>query len=311
MKPAAGILCAATVALAGHLVIAAPVPLKTVFLHNTFIDKYKDRALITDAALRVDFVPDDPHDIDKSGDDGDIHAAGRPGKEIGLQTVVEIVNARLVKSAMTDLQNHRGGKVLPVAGAWRLWLEHPSAKPQRQGATVHIDPKKTSNPDHVFEIHPLTRVGSQSILDESWQNIKGFTAYAADVAFPYYESDNARIIVNRGPAFTSVSGKKAKYNYAAFEVELLGAAHKLNDEGFWYLARVFGKSGKNLVKTPRRMIFVDGTDVATAAKPNAKLKVLGIPRFDLNRVAKESTAKPGADRPLVGAYEMIIVALIP
>ncbi len=298
---------AAISVLAGTLVVAAPAPLKTVFLHNTFIDKYKDRALITDDTFLVDFVPPSPHD---RGADGDIHGSGRPAMEIGLPTVVEIVNARLVKPAMADLQNHLGGKVLPVVGAWRLWLEHPSSIPQRQGETVHVDPAKKSNPAHVFEIHPLTKVGTQTILADSWRNIDGFTPYPADVAFPYYEGDAAGLVVNRGPVFTTVSGQTAQYNYAGFEAQLLGSAHALNDDGFWFLARVLGKDGKSVVQKPRRMIFINGTEAATAAKPNLRLRLLGIPRFDLNRLAKESTAQPGKDLKLLGAYEMIIVGLI-
>lgn len=299
------VVVAVAVALAAAVLEAAS--LKTVFLHNTFIDKYKDRALITDAALRIDFVPDEAHAV---ADDGDIHASARPAPEIGLPMVVEIVNPRAVKASMTELQNHRGGKVLPLVGAWRLWLEHPSAAPQRQGETVHLDPAKKSNPDHVFEIHPVTRLGSVDILEQSWRDIVGYPSHPADVAFPLYESDACAITVNRGPAFTAVTGQKAKFNYASFDVELLGSPRPIKGEGFWYLARVFGKAGKNLVQTSRRMIFLDRTEAAKAAKPDARLKVLGIPRFDLNRIAKESSARPGKDLKLVGAYEMIIVGLI-
>src|SRR3982751_1539205 len=73
----------------------------TLALNKTFVKRYKDRATLT-TNLQVDEHPTKAHDIDKSGDDGDIHMAGRDSV-IKLPLVAEIINARLEPTALQRL----------------------------------------------------------------------------------------------------------------------------------------------------------------------------------------------------------------
>src|SRR5439155_1002719 len=77
------------------------------------------------------------------------------------------------------------GKNQPVTvdGAWRLWPEHGGNTPQIQGAG--LAPFTTTNPDHVFEIHPVTRFDGIDTSD-GVDVIEGFQTKDADTAFQAY-----------------------------------------------------------------------------------------------------------------------------
>ena len=47
---------------------------------------------------------------------------------------------------------------MAVTGAWRLWPEHAGGEPQVQGE--QLDKFNTTNPDHVFQIHPIASVNA-------------------------------------------------------------------------------------------------------------------------------------------------------
>src|SRR4029434_8046114 len=132
--------------------------------------------------------------------------------DIGLPMVAEIVNAAsfpdavdAAKTAAATKQSRR------LSGVWRFWLEHPSKKPQTQGAPVPV-PTNT-NPDHSFEIHPLTAIGGED-LEWSFGTVACYSPSAAKKAFQDYES--REFLVSRSGGFTSIEGTKAKFNYAGF-----------------------------------------------------------------------------------------------
>jgi hypothetical protein len=69
----------------------------TVGLTERFVEEYKDRATVT-TNFNVDKYPEKgPHGISESGNDGDIHIAGRDNV-IKLPLVVEIMNPRYLKT---------------------------------------------------------------------------------------------------------------------------------------------------------------------------------------------------------------------
>src|ERR1700694_5331271 len=134
------------------VLICLPAFAETLALNKAFVQKYMNKATIT-ATLEVDVHPNTPHAISKGGDDGDIHMAGR-AKEIGLPLVAEIVNARAESKALTLLVNPAAQQPTRVTGVCRIWFEHLGTAPQVQGQAVPLP--ATSNPNHLFEIHPIT-----------------------------------------------------------------------------------------------------------------------------------------------------------
>jgi hypothetical protein len=289
--------------LVGLLLAADGAPAgaeSTVLIKNTWLKRHKNR-VTTSASCEISRSHKHPNPIGSSGDDGDLHMACRCAA-IGLPMVSEIVNAAMFPDAVADAKDAAATlKKRQVAGAWRLWLEHPSQTPQTQGASVPF-PANT-NPDHSFELHPVTRLGTHD-LRSSFVPIPGYKAWPAGTAFPYYEK---RVFtVSRKGAFTAIEGTKSKYNYAKFRFTTAGKSKQLSD-GWSVLARIDG-----VPDSVRRMVAPDDTPPAAliaAATKGKRFEAVGIPRINLERLDRVLAENPGVKTPVRGAYEMILVSL--
>jgi hypothetical protein len=278
-------------------------------LKTTFIDQVKNKATIN-TNLKIDAHPNSPHSIKSSGNDGDIHMAGRDSVFL-LPLVVEIINARLEAAAMRLLKESSPDQPLNISGVWRIWFEHVGkTKEQMQGKKVPVP--ANSNPDHVCEIHPVTRFGNVDVLD-SFVEIKGYEAYPASKTFPYYDDIDATI--KASSSGITISSGQSKYNYTEFMITLAGKPKDVGD-GFIVLAQVFDTENDEepVIPDDRRMIFVKGTppaDKLLKMKKGDELHVLGIPRVNLAEVA--ALASKHGNKPFETKlpYEMIIVAILP
>jgi hypothetical protein len=290
---------------------AATPPLQNgirITLKNDFIKTYKDRVTITAHHFTVDKAHPKPNPPAK---DGDLHAAGRDATDIGLATVAEVMNAK-DKPGSDAVQLIHGvegkGKTLAVTGAWRLWCEHGGTKPQTQGE--ELEPFTTTNPPHVFEIHPITAINDTSVLG-SLRPILKFKTKDAHDAFVNYENLPCRIVPGEGT--TTLISHMAGYNYVEFILELLDAPKGLAD-GTEAMCNVRDLDGDLLVRR-RRMVFVKGSEPekqVKGLKAGNRLHVLGLPRIDLKlvswRVENAQNPKYKNDSPLNWnlPYEIIV-----
>jgi hypothetical protein len=287
----------------------------TLVLKRAWIEQFKDRATI-DASFTVDHAHKTPN---PGANDGDIHVAGRAPKEIGLPMVAEVMNASNDQPAVKLIHSDEGnGKFIAVTGAWRLWFEHPPSS----GVQTQFDdvpPAANTNPDHCFEIHPLTNVGGND-LTASFHDIKGFTPKDAQAAFASYEK--LSVTVRANATAVTLDSPKSGYNYVLFVIRALGGPTKLQDGGFAVMCDVAADTGDQdaAIAQNVRMIFVPGTEpwkeVQKGFSAGDELKVLGIPRVNLNAVSafinaagKTVAGAAGVKRKL--PYEMIIVAVEP
>ncbi|HEV2388645.1 MAG TPA: hypothetical protein VGS20_15475 [Candidatus Acidoferrales bacterium] len=299
----------------GCLVLAAgtrcAAAQSTLVLRNTFIEHYKNRATISVSYL-VDHAHKKPNAIKSDGQDGDLHFAGRT-QDVGLPMVAEIVNAAAAtqQPAVDSVHQAEGTtNSVSLAGAWRIWFEHP---PGGGGQQVQGDPVPVpgnTNPDHVFEMHPVLQVAGNAV-SQAFVPIPGFTGYDAQTAFGDYEHLQATIQAN--DSATQITSQKAGHNYADFAIELAGPPTAV-DDGYFVLATVKDLEGNTVVSDPRRMVFVGGTAPAEAVKGlNAgdQLHVLAIPRVNLERVSFAMQSSGGAPVTIPLPYEMIIVGVFP
>jgi hypothetical protein len=283
-------------------------------LKKTFVEQVKNAAII-ETDFSVDRTLTSPHPIKDSGDDGDIHAAGRD-TTIKLPLVIEITNAGLnpQKPAMDAMIAALGQSKIPVAGVWRLWFEHAGKnESQIQGSTV---PKpKDTNPNHVFELHPLSAVnGNDCTL--SFQEIVGYEPYDAQRAFAK-EYERLTCTIRVTSTAIQINTKRAQINHAQFRAQLVGKPKKGSGSALFALADVFdlNDAEEKMNASPVRMVFVDGTAPAQAVAglhDGDSLKLLGIPRVDLNQVstiAKGLAPNKTFTGPL--PYEIIVVAQLP
>lgn len=289
----------------------------TLALNKTFVQRYKDRATMT-TNFHVDHYPDNgPHSISRSGNDGDIHMAGRDSV-FKLPLVAEIMNARFAENAMDRLRQTIPAQAISITGAWRVWFEHPGATNQIQGATF---PASTdSNPDHVAEIHPITKFSGIDLLD-TFAEIsdrktppKIYEAYTADTAFVYYEGLECTIKASNTAIM--IASKKSIYNYADFYIELAGTPKEVSD-GYLVLANVYESTSDEddpANAAPRRMVFVKGTEPANrllSLPQGGRLHVLGIPRINLTEVYLIAQENGATEVSVNLPYEMIIAAILP
>lgn len=295
---------AAAALLAALLLPAAARAEIQITLQNAFVEKYKDRATI-DAAFTVDKAHARPN---PPASDGDLHAAGR-APEIGLAAVAEVMNAVLELDAVDLIhQAERGGQPLQVRGVWRLWCEHGGDDEQIQGQP--LQPFKTTNPPHVFEIHPLLRIVDLDLAG-SFQPIAGFTYKDASQAFQSYERLPSHIATGDGT--TTITTRMAGYNYVEFVIRLNEEPTHLLADGLSVKAAILDTAGDLLVHE-RRMVAVAGTAPYARLKAMHKgeaLHVVGLPRIDLSllswRVANSGRVAGVLDWSL--PYEMVLVAV--
>jgi len=277
-----------------------------VELHRSFIEAYKNRVTIR-TSFTVDAASKSPNpDLV----DGDLHFAGR-APQIGLRVVGEIKNASSVDSAVAAVQRAEGtNRPLELVGAWRLWPEHALGMKQEQGRPV--SPVTNPNPDHVFEIHPITRLGRID-LRATLRPVDGYKPGGAEPTFDRYE--DARCTLKLSPTTVTLIIPTGLYNDVHFLMEITGTRQVVVGDGRFVTASALDLEGDLLVER-LRMVFVKGTPPEQAVrslKPGARLHVWGLPRVDLAEVSRrvrESATNPAA---LTGRmpYEVIVLGVYP
>lgn len=280
-----------------------------ITLKNQFIKKYMNQATIT-ASFKVDHVGAvKTPSPSKPANDGDIHCSGR-APEIGLAAVAEVMNAADLADAAGKLKAAQGSdQPLTIVGAWRLWCEHGGGDDQVQGAAVA--PATNTNPDHVFEIHPIASVDGTSTV-AGYHPIPGYKTKDAESAFTVYQ--HTRCQISSAQSKTTITTTNVGYNYVEFVLELNEApVPTTSGDGALAFAKVLDLSG-DLIHRRKRMVFVKDSppyEKVINQKAGTRLHVLGVPRVDLSLVwwrAQNAAKRPEA----LGwslPYEMIVVGV--
>lgn len=275
-----------------------------ITLEKSFIEAYKNRVTI-DVALTVDRADARPH---PAVFDGDFHLAGRaPG--IGLPVVAEIQNAAGQSDALDRVRRVEGsGRPLRITGAWRIWSEHVGGADEIQGKGSASTPG--TNPDHVFEIHPVTRVAGIGLL-ETLHPVEGYRPGSADLIFRSLETIPCRILP--GATTTTIVTPKRQFNDVEFLLEVGPERPQVVADGRFLNAAALDLKGDRLV--PRvRMAFVRNSPpekIVRSLRPGSRLHVFGLPRIGLAEAA--SRAARSGDRPELLTrslpYEILIIGV--
>jgi len=300
--------CASTTRLAKQEYIQVRSAISTseiaITLDESFVNTYKDRATI-DVMFTVDKADKRPHPAFL---DGDFHIAGRaPG--ISLPVVAEIKNAASEGGALGVIHSVEGtGNPVRLAGAWRLWAEHVGSDDEVQGAELSVI--EVTNPDHVFEIHPVTRIEGENIL-ASLRPPEGYSPAKAEVAFRSFENINCSIMPKDG-TITVVTPKR-QINDVEFLMEIGEDEQHVVADGRFVIAAVLDLKGKQIVRKVR-MVFVKDSpaeEIVRSLRRGQRLHVFGLPRIDLSTVAwrtRHSSDKPELLK-LNLPYEIVVVGV--
>jgi hypothetical protein len=274
-----------------------------VTLRRTFIDSLKNRV-----SFIGDYIVDKAHKKPNAGkNDGDLHIAGR-NKQIGLPLVAEIMNAKDYLDVVDLIHNVEGtDESIKIQGVWRLWFEHPHG---HQYQTFIKNKFTTTNPDHIFELHPVLNINNIDLVS-GLKPISGFKPKTASVAFNAYLKTSC--VIRFDNENVTIDSKKIGYNYVNFKISLNGDVKTVPD-GSIVNADVYSLQNKKIVENVR-MIFVKNSEPERELKnlkEGEKMKVLGIPRVNLNEILKiiEKNNKESSDEITVNLpFEMIIVGV--
>lgn len=277
-------------------------------LKNEFIEKFKNKATIsTDFTILFAHKKPKTPSASKPSNDGDIHISGT-SPDIQLAVVAELMNAALQPKVLKFVNDVKGSQTpVRLTGVWRIWPEHGGERVQVQGEDF---PEITNtNPDHVFEIHPLTQIGDFSVTT-TFRPIKGYKTKDATDAFHRYE--NIRCTIKpEGDSTTIVTGSVG-YNYVEFRLKLLEDPTHDTGDGLTVFASVLDLGGEKIVHK-RRMVFAADTPPEKSVRKlhaGQCMHVLGMPRLDLALVSarvKKAAADPDALRWNL-PYEIVVVA---
>jgi hypothetical protein len=275
-------------------------------IHRSFIEEYKNRVGIH-TTFTVDRAMASPL---PGAIDGDLHFAGR-AKQVALPIVAEIVNAADQKAAIDVVHGAAGtGRRLNVSGVWRIWPEHAGKAEEEQGK--ELPAFDTDNPDHVFEIHPVTRINGVQLLD-SFTPVKGFSPGGAQRTFAIYEKVSCTL---RAKADTvSIVTETGLYNDVEFIMQIADEPQLVVADGRFVIAAAMDLDGNLLV--PRlRMVFAKGTPPERAVrllKGGDRLHAYGIPRLDfaeISRRVRDSQTNPALLTQRL-PYEILVLGVYP
>lgn len=260
-------------------------------------------------------------------DDGDVHIAAVPDATIGLPMVAEITNAKLHKPTVATITAAAAShQSVAVEGVWRIWCEHGGDNEFEQGQPV--DTPTNSNPAHVFEIHPLTKVATTSLMD-TFRPIEGYGYKDAQEAFQHFENAPSEISEQPcagGGDCVTIHTRMVGYNYTAFLISLDADPASLIRDGFdstWVFSDVYDLQGDTVVgghvgagagdrAGKRKMVFVKGTAphvLLQGSKKGDVLRVVGVPRINLTLVKFRLEHKNDHPGDLLWSlpYEMVIL----
>jgi hypothetical protein len=290
-------------------------------LDNQFIADYENKATIESEFTIVKLSQ-----VHGPAEDGEVHVGGW-SDAAGLATVSEVMNAATSgkEARLAFASALAAGKKVTATGAWRIWCEHGGTTPQIQAKGPKpegdLPGAAPSNPDHVFEIHPVTSVKVGDQVTDAAKAIgatPGFTPYPAGEAFlPGYEKLTCTIIPRKDR--TRIITEASRYNFAEFVFQLDEDPFDLGD-GHGVIGTIFTTGGEQQVRN-RRVVFVKGTaadEVGKAARKGDRLQLTGIPRISLKLVQyrlqhREALREQHGTDPLGWRlpYEMIAVTAVP
>lgn len=274
-------------------------------LDRSFIEANRYRITLT-----TDVTVDATARINPKVFDGDIHIAVRT-PAVQLRMVAEIMNAKTAPRAVELARRAEKTRApLPVTGVLRFWPEHAIGLPHRQGEEV--ERLTNANPDHVFELHPLVRVGGLDLLS-TMKTVDGYKAGHASATLETYQgSDLALRVLSNRVYLTTPAGL---WNDVHFQLELTGATPLIREDGRYLTGRARDRDGKLLVDSIRVVLVKDSPpDQAIRNRTvGTRLHVWGLPRVSFDGLARliEQAGTDTGWRTARLPYEILIIGIYP
>jgi hypothetical protein len=286
-------------------------------LKKSFIESIKDKITLTldytldnSNAKKIDLYTDfylrrgqsEKHTKNST----DLIMSGRNGF-VGFPVISKIFNAKTDLEAVEFVAGNKGNNI-NLSGVWRLWCNYLGNDTIIQGKNNEV--LNDYNPKHIFEVTPVLKI-NEIYLKGFSEKINPHRVFNAETAIGNYSSAKCQIRIN--DSLITLTTQGIVYDYADFVLQVNGMP-EVKDDGRIILCNVFDDDGNILFKNLRMLFIKDSEPEKTVRKltKGEKIRVLGIPRIDLNeidsRIKNSETNKEVLNGNL--PFEMIILSVL-
>ncbi len=204
------------------------------------------------------------------------------------------------------------GQVLEAEGVLRVWLEHPPQGGKRQCECDPLPRYTSSTPDHMVQLHPLTRLGGISFLEMT----RG--VQKRDIPFIGHRGGKLPSTLNRrkisirrvdkeGEPYIAVKGSRTGFSHWTLLAVVMSVAEKRKDGHVFDVAVVHrdGFMERNL-----RALTIMGTTADKSAgslEVNDEVVLFGIMRLNLDVIERKAGPKW---KSIPMPYELIVLDIM-
>ncbi len=277
----------------------------TVRFSRAFLEANRER-ITMETEFTVDVAA---QMINPAAFDGDIHLAGR-SPDIGLRLVAEIANAKTAPAAVAAVRRAEATRrPIRMVAVPRYWPEHAIGLPQRQGDPMPRLPN--SNPDHLFELHPVIRIGDID-LRYTLHPVEGYRPFHASSAFDRLDQAEVQFRIQGDSVLVKTAA--GLWNDVHFVLDLTDRPVTVRDDGRYLNGRARDLAG-NVLRDSIRVVLIGGSPPDSAISglpPGAWVHVWGLPRISLDglvRLMKAAGDTLSHTAPL--PFEVVILGVYP
>lgn len=283
-----------------------------LWLRESLVKERAGEILTSIEAIPV-HIGEKAHPVDK---DCDLHVPLR-SEAIKVPMLGEIKNACSIPEGVTSTHwteelRPLEKKTVKAEGVFRVWLEHPPEEEgERQCECEELPLYTSSNPDHMVELHPLTRLDDKSFLDHVKAVEKGKKKYkGSDGKRLTSTLEKKKITIQKetedGESYIVIRGPKTGFNHWTLQATVKTTPKKARD-GHYFAVDVL--SGAKVVKVNLPAFTIAGTETdkkITKAKAGDKVTLFGLVRLDLKTILK---LVKDTEREIKMPYEMAVLAV--
>lgn len=253
--------------LSGQIVAEMPI---------SFLKKHAKNVSAKTKAWNIKVGP-----IHKEKDDGDVHFG--VNTELGFNTVGEIMNAKDEKETSVKYLKEKGSNkdTVVLTGVWRIWCEHSGSEKYVHGKQ---DIVTTSNPNHIFEIHPITKIDDRNILG-TIKRTDGFEYYTAAYAIPKY--DDVPFSIRKKGSKVLITTKAAFYNYINMKIKVVDKPVESEDGNGLFVYCQILDDHYEVIAHKRKLVFLKDTEAYNKLKEmkeESVMEVYGMPRWNFSLI---------------------------
>jgi hypothetical protein len=283
-----------------------------LWLRESLVKKHAKDILVTIQAI-PDHIGKRAHPI-KAGCDLDVPLRS---EDITVPTLGKIQNACSYPGGVTPsywskkLKTFEGQR-MEAEGVLRIWLEQPPKGGKRQCECDVLPLYANSNPDHMVELHPLTRLGNSSFLAMTREIQKGDTPYVSNLGGKLPSIlGRKKIAIRRvhreGETYIVIKGPRTGYSHWTILAVVMSIAEKRRG-GHAFDVAVIHRDG--FMKRNLSALTIEGTaadEGVETLQVNDEVVLFGILRLDLALIERKARQ---AWRTIAMPYELIVLDIM-